>query len=181
MAAAEARLEVADPRGLRPAVNEDELMWAVQGLVAHYGLPADRLRPTLLAAGPVTDAPNMSAVLVGVTFPSGAAAVHLVTLQDYGVDAPGTTGTSMMFDPVPAGPPLVDRVFAVPLQGAIVVSAPAAGVRAEVYLEDGTLLTTLPLVNGVGSAPLPPPAAESVRILDASGGVVAESPLTGQE
>ena len=82
---------------------------------------------------------------------------------------------------MPAGPPLLDRVFAVPFQGSIVISAPAAGVLAEVYLSDGTLLTTLPLVNGVGSGLLPPPAAASVRILDASGDVVAESPLMGQD
>ena len=177
-----ARLEVADPRGLRGAVDEGELQGAVQALVAHYGLPADRLRPTLLVGGPVGGAPGMSASLVGVTFPSGAVAVHLVTREEYRNDPLGaTTSMSMFVDPVPAGPPLLDRVFAVPFQGSIVISAPAAGVLAEVYLSDGTLLTTLPLVNGVGSGLLPPPAAERVRILDASGDVVAEAPLMGQD
>jgi hypothetical protein len=180
--AADARLEVADPRGLGTAVRADELQWAVQSLVVHYGLPADRLHPTLLVAGPVAGAPGMAATLVGVTFPSGAAAIHLVTHQAPGIDASqGTTSTGTFVDPVPAGPPLLDRVLAVPSEGAIVVSAPAAGALAEVYLADGTLLGTVPLVNGVGSALLPPPAAARVRILDASGDVVAEAPLIGQD
>jgi hypothetical protein len=178
--AAGARLEVADPRGLRAAAVEEELQWAVQGLVGYYGLPAGRLRPTLLVAAPVTGEAGVTATLVGVTFPSGAMTVHLVTHQAYRIDAPQGTTSMSMFDPVPAGPPLLNRVLAVPFQGSIVISAPAAGVLAEVYLADGTLLTTVPLVDGVGSGVLPPPAAEWVRILDASGAVVGESPLMGQ-
>jgi hypothetical protein len=50
-----------------------------------------------------------------------------------------------------------------------------------VYLRDGTLLTTVPLVNGVGGGLLPPPAAERVRVLDASGAIVGESPLAGTD
>jgi hypothetical protein len=177
--AALAPVAVADPRGLLARVDGEALQWAVQALVAHYGLPADRLDPTLLAGGPVGGS-GTSTVLVGVTFPSGATTVHLLTHQGDRNAPEGASSIGMLTDPAPAGTALLDRVVAVPLGDTITVSAPAAGVLAEVYLKDGTLLTTMPLVEGAGSAPLPPPAAQRVRILDADGIVVAEAPLTGR-
>lgn len=171
-------VEVADPRGLLGRVDPAILQGAVLTLMAHYGLHAEQLDPTLLASGPVGDPRGTTAVMVGITFPSGATLVHVTALWG---EPDGSAATSTFTDPAPAGPSLLDRVFAVPLENSVVISGPAAGVLAEVYLADGTLLASVPLVDGAGSGPLPPPAAAYVRILDASGGVVAESPLMGQD
>ncbi|MDP9460742.1 MAG: hypothetical protein M3Q22_11005 [Actinomycetota bacterium] len=47
---------------------------------------------------------------------------------------------------------------------------PSAGVTAQLYQEDGTLSTTVPLVDGAGIGPLPSPSPaprlSTVRVLD---------------
>jgi hypothetical protein len=54
------------------------------------------------------------------------------------------------------------------------VIAPPAAVRVEV-VRDGALVATAPLANGVGRFPLAMPAEVTVRALDASGALVAET------
>jgi hypothetical protein len=89
------------------------------------------------------------------------------------------TSLSVVRDPVPAGTALLDQVLAIATTNALTVSAPSRGAVAEVYRSDGTLLTTMPLVDGVGIAPLAPPTTHlaTVRILDARGSLVAEVPV----
>jgi hypothetical protein len=185
LADAQAPVEVADPRGLLSAVDADELQWAVQYLVSHYGLSAERLRPTLLAAGPIGAGSSTSALLVGVTFPSGATTALVGTYWGHNDSAQGMSSMTLLTGPAPAGTGLLDRVLAVATANALIVSGPSTGVLVELYLADGTPFTTLPLVGGVGIGPLPPPATPpsrdaepgKVRILDAKGSFVAESPV----
>jgi hypothetical protein len=167
---------VADPRGLANTVDELNLQWTAEALMAHYGLPAAQLRPTLLAAGPVGAGSTTTVVLVGVTFPSGATATHLMT---YWGGPESMSSMSVMRDPVPAGTALLDQVIAIATTNALTVSAPSRGAVAETYRTDGTLLTTVPLVDGVGIVPLAPPTADlaTVRVLDARGALVAEVPV----
>ena len=178
-----AGVAVADPRGLLGVVDAEELQWTVQSLLAHYGLPAHQLRPTLLAAGPVSSGSSTSVLLVGITFPSGATTAHLTTT--WGVDEPSMTSTSRI-DPAPSGTTLLDRLIALATNNAVTVSGPFSGVTAELYRDDGTLLTTVPLVDGAGSAPLAPPSRPyervlmTVRVLDASGNVLGESTVEQQ-
>jgi hypothetical protein len=168
---------IADPRGLSGAVNGDDAQFAAGELMSYYGLTAEELRPTLLAAGPVGGGSAMSTLLVGVTLPSGATATCLVTYQR---DRQEVGSTAMLSDPEQAGTAMLDRLYAVPSANALTVSGPVAGVVAEVLLEDGTLHTSIPLVAGAGVGPLPPPAPASVRIRDASGALVAEGMLSGR-
>ena len=180
IAGAQEPIEVADPRGLAGAVNADELQWTVQMLLMHYGLPAEQLRPTLLAGGPVGAGSSTSAILVGVTFPSGATTTHLTT---YWGASGGMTSESFWAEPAPAGTALLDRIIAVASSNALTVSGPPEGAMVEVYLADGTPFTTMPLVAGTGIGPLPPPGPPRspeiarIRILDAKGSFVTEAPV----
>jgi hypothetical protein len=72
----------------------------------------------------------------------------------------------------------------------VTVSGPASGVLAEVYGANGTLLAQIPLTAGAGSAGAGSagagsapefvlPAGATVRILDAHGNLLVQSPLTG--
>jgi len=177
-------VDVADPRGLLGAADAEEVEMTVANLVAQYGLPAERLRPTLLVAGPVSPGSTTTVVLVGATFPSGATTTSLAVY--WGPDDGGMTLTTVSNDPTPAGIALLDQLIAVATSNAVVVSGPVSGVTAEVFREDGTLLTTVPLVDGAGSAPLAPPSAQhgevllTVRVLDGSGIVVAETTVEQQ-
>jgi hypothetical protein len=170
---------VADPRGLLGVTDTDELRWTLESLVSEYGRPADELRPTLLFGGPVTAGSTTSVVLVGVTFPSGATTTSLAVY--WGSDDGGMSITTSSADPAPAGVALLDRLIAVATSNAVVVSGPTTGVEAQVYRQDGTLLTTVPLVEGAGSAALAPPsrpygrALLTVRVLDGAGNVVGET------
>lgn len=182
VAAAQDPVEVADPRGLRPGVDEAELQWSVQMLLAHYGLPAEQLRPTLLVGGSVEPGSRTSVLLVGVTFPSGATTAQLSTYWR-AVATEGGTTTSTSLDPAPAGAALLDRLIAVATSTTVTISGPSTGVEAQFYAADGTLVTTVPLVDGAGIGPLLPPSATpaprlaTVRVLDGQGAVVAESPV----
>lgn len=176
-----APVEVADPRGLLELADADQLHGTVHSLAAHYGLPAARLDPTLLVAGPVSPGSRTEVLLVGITFPSGATTANLAVYWE--PDAEGGMMSVHDLDLAPAGIPLVDRLLVVATSTAVVVSGPAAGVTAEFYRDDGTLLTTVPLVAGAGTAPLTPPALPpaaalaTVRVLDRAGNVLAESPV----
>jgi hypothetical protein len=179
------QVDVADPKGLRGSVADDDLRVAVDAMTSFYLARQEDLHPTLLAGGPVTGDPESSTVLVGFTFPSGATAASVVTAHR----APGGNGGASFSitrtDVWPAGVPVLDRVFAVPAPDSVTVSGPASGVLAEVYGANGTLLAQIPLTAGAGSAgagsapEFVPPAGATVRILDAHGNLLVQSPLTG--
>jgi hypothetical protein len=142
---------------------------------------AEDLAPTPLAGGPVPGDPGRSTVLVSFTFPSGATAASLVT--EWGrsveiIDGARWSSTAVLTDVVPAGTPLLDQVFALPAPNSLTVSGPASGVLAEVYGPDGRQAARFPLTAGAASAALAVSlSGATVRILDASGAVVAESPI----
>ena len=172
---------VADPRGLRGGVDEEALQSLVHQALGYYALPAEQLRPTLLATGAVGADP---VALIGFTHPSGATSswlLRLIAVADpagpLGTTTSTTTWSSVAADGA-AGTALADRVFAVPTDGGLVVSGPAGGVAAEVLERDGTSLTTLPLTDGVGAGVVPPGAPAEVRITDAAGTVLVEAPVT---
>jgi hypothetical protein len=170
-----APVDVADPRGLRARVDDNELRYAAHVLMSRYGVPARDLRPTLLAAGPVGGGSASTEFLLGATFPSGATGAIQYSYRD--LDSTSTT-SSMTITLAPAGMPLLEQVFAMATSNSVTVSGPGSGVVAEIYLQDGRLLTTVPLVDGAGVGPLGPPAADRVRILDARGAVVVEAALS---
>lgn len=169
-------LAVADPRGLRDAVPGDLVQMAATTVLGHYGTGATGATPTLLAAGSVE---GTTTVLVGATLPSGATTTALLTSRTIAGPPDAGTSTTLSFgQAAPAGTALLERVVAAAGEQTLTVSAPSAGAVAEVYLADGTLLTTIPLVDGAGSGALPPSAPERVRVLDAAGALVGEAPLT---
>jgi hypothetical protein len=168
-------LLVSDPRGLRGTVDGVGLQRLAQDLEAYHGVLGSDVDPVLLATGRVSDG-EFEVVLLGLVLPSGA------TVAWVGVD-PGGAGVSSRFttswNPVPAGIPLLDQVLAVPVTGGgLAVSAPTTGATAEVVDRTGTVVSTLPLVAGAGVGDVPP-GARSVRILSASGAVLASAPLAG--
>jgi hypothetical protein len=172
-------LELADPRGLRDLVDESQLRTSVEDLVGRFGSTPSDLGLTILAAGPV-EGTSANTLLVGATFPSGATTgVLAVYPSEYDTSqAPlvyqAITSTAIR----PAGTTLLDRVFAVEIAEVLTVSGPEAGARADVYDEAGTLLTAVPLVRGAGAGFLPPQVPVLVRILDGSGALVTEAPVT---
>jgi hypothetical protein len=171
-----ADVEPADPRdqarfGVSPA-----LPFQTGHLLRQYGLTAEEARPTLLAAGPLS--PRRAAELVGITFPSGATGLWLTTYEPTNPDS-GMTGLELPFGA--AGTDLLDRIVAAETLGGLVVSAPD-GVRADVLDARGAVLQTVPLSDGAGTGQLSDPTASSkVRIVDASGDVVAEVPIAVYE
>ncbi|UOX99813.1 hypothetical protein [Blastococcus sp. PRF04-17] len=176
-------LEVADPRGLRDGLERRHLDHAILALEQYFGLPASELDPTLLWAGPAADGLRVTSALIGVTLPSGATAALVIGYHPYtGAAGSSQVSTLNIAAPAPPGTNLLDRVIAV--NGAemdgdwIAVSAPRSGVVAELLLEDGTVVGTIPLENGAGSGSLPygPPLPQHVRVLDADGAVVGKAP-----
>jgi hypothetical protein len=175
--------EVADPRGLRASVRDQDVRAAVEALSGYYGLPAEELVPTLLAGSPITGGSRSSVVLVGATFPSGATTAAQVIVWDAG-DGSGLRSQTALLEVAPAGTALTDRVLVVPssVPGAILltVSGPADAVLAEAHDPDGRLIMRLPLTDGAGTGGAAAnPADAVVRFYDRSGSVLAESPLTG--
>jgi hypothetical protein len=172
--------DVADPRGLRGVIRDQDLRSAVETLSGYYGTPADELRLTLLAAGPVREGSPSSVALLGATFPSGATTVAHVVVW------PGEDGVSSqvgLTEVAPAGTALLDRVLAVPssVPGAIAltVSGPDTATVAEVVGADGTPIGRLSLTDGAGSTTVDTPLdGVTVRLFDASGQFVADGPLT---
>jgi hypothetical protein len=175
--------EVADPRGLRTSVRDEDVRGAVEALAGHYGMPAEDLAPTLLAGAPISGGSRSSVVLVGVTFPSGATteAQVIVWADESGS---GLRSQVALLEVAPAGTALTDQVLVVPssVPGAILltVSGPTEAVLAEAYDPDGRLLMRLPLIDGSGTAATAAnPGDATVRLFDRSGAVLAETPLTG--
>jgi hypothetical protein len=168
-------LVVGDPRGLRSTVDGEGLQRLAQDLEAYHGVLGRGVEPVLLATGQVSGG-HLEVVLLGLVLPNGATAAWV------GVN-PGGAGVSSRFTtswhPVPAGVPLLDQVLAVPVTGrGLAVSAPPTGATAEVVDSTGAVVSALTLVAGAGVGDVPP-GARSVRILSASGAVLASAPLAG--
>jgi hypothetical protein len=173
-------VEVADPRGLRGGIDDQDLRSAVEAVTSFYVARPDALRPTLLAGGPVTGDPTRSSVLVGFTFPSGATVAALVTAHHESGENDGHSFSITSTSVAPAGTPILDRFLAVPGPDSLTVSGPVSAVLAEVYDGTGAQLTRFPLTAGAGSAPVTVAlSGATVRFLDASGTVVIQTPLTG--
>jgi hypothetical protein len=175
--------DVADPRGLRGSVRDEDLQAAVEALAGYYGMPAGDLRPTLLAGEPISGGSRSSVVLVGATFPSGATTAAQVIIWGSDDSASGLASQVGLTEVHPAGTALLDRVFAVPssVPGAILltVSGPSTGVLAEAYSADDRLIMRLPLTSGAGTTAVTAPLDDiTVRVFDDSGALLAEGPLT---
>jgi hypothetical protein len=171
-----ADVEPADPRGLLDRTDPVASAWTAAGQVAEYGLTAEQARPTLLAAGPLGARVGTYGELYGMTHPSGATSTWVVTYSPADPDSGSSLAT---FPPAPAGTALLDRVLAVQAMAGLLVSAPD-GVEAQVVDDSGAVLLTVPLERGAGTAPFNDQRyGRTVRILDATGAVLAETPLVG--
>ncbi|TFV67840.1 UNVERIFIED_ORG: hypothetical protein E4P37_01760 [Bacillus sp. AZ43] len=165
----------ADPRGLVGGIAPEITRSIVADQLAGYGLSAEQAAPTLLAAAPV-DAKGRYGELYGMTHPSGATSTWVVVGH---YQHPQEGAEIYDLPPAPAGTGLLDRAIAVPVRSTMLVSAPGAGVRAELLGAAGEVLGTVPLARGTGAVPLTGVAATvTVRVLDADGEVVAEAPVT---
>jgi hypothetical protein len=177
--------EVADPRGLRGSVREDDLQATVTALTGYYGTPADELRPTLLAGSAIPADSPTSTVLVGVTFPSGATTVALGIRWATTDDPSGSMfQVAVKNEITPAGLALRDRVFAVPcsIPGglALTVSGPSSATRVVVTGRDGTTIADTRLVSGAGAVRVSAnPDRATLRFLDDEGAQLATAPITG--
>ncbi|MGY1803330.1 hypothetical protein ACI78T_08615 [Blastococcus sp. SYSU D00922] len=170
-------VQALDPRGLADRTWQQASLWSVGSELATYGLGVETAQPTLLAAGPLGSRVNQYGELYGMTHPSGATSTWLIA---YSPGSPDAGATSMQFAPAAAGTALLDRVIAVQAMSGVLVSAPS-GVAAQVVDDAGTVLVTVPLERGAGTAPYSgPEIGVTVRILDADGDVLAEAPLEGQ-
>jgi hypothetical protein len=166
-------VDVADPRGLWDTVAGGALELAVHDLTGTYGATATQLGLTLLAGGPVGGT-STGVVLVGATFPSGATVARVGTYELGAGSAAGSVGVT---GTAPAGTALLDRVLAIGVGDVLVVSGPRVGVVAQVITGGGALLSVLPLADGAGAGRVPGAGADSVRILDRSGALVAARPI----
>jgi hypothetical protein len=164
----------ADPRALMSESDKTRLRSLTGDYLAGYGVASSQVDATLLATGPLGGSPADYGELVGATFPSGATAAWIVTSSSQRPEAASLWELPF----APAGTALLDRVLAVRVLGGLMVSAPS-GVSAEAVDAGGTVLATVPLRAGAGAGPLVNAGgATRVRILDATGGVVAEAPIT---
>lgn len=172
-----AEVAALDPHGLADRTWQQASLWSTAGELSSYGLGFEDARPTLLAAGPLGSRVNQYGELYGMTHPSGATSTWLIT---YAPDRPDGGVTTTHFPPAPAGTALLDRVVAVQAMAGVLVSSPS-GVAAQVVDASGSVLVTVPLERGAGTAPYSgPDTGATVRVLDADGDVLAEAPLEGQ-
>ena len=164
-----------DPRRLRDRVSEQAVQQVLHMAVDTYGSGLDGATATLLAAGRTGGQGEV--VLVGLTFRSGATV--LVSGSTQRATNGSTTSSMSTLDPQPAGTPVTDQLLAVPVDGDLALSGPREATTAELLDGDGTLLTTLPLVDGTGVGGAGDgPAAATVRFLAADGTVLAETPVS---
>jgi hypothetical protein len=177
--------DVADPRGLRGSVSEDDLQATVAALSGYYGTPAEDVHPTLLAGGPIAPGSPHSTVLVGMTFPSGATTVALGIRWATTDDPSGSMFQIAVKNEItPAGTALLDRVFAVPCSVpgglALTISGPSSATRVVVTGRDGTTIADTRLVRGAGVVPVSAnPDRATLRFLDDTGAVLETAPITG--
>jgi len=176
--------EVADPRGLRGSVRADDLQATVAALAGYYGIPAEDLRPTLLAGGPVEPGSPHSTVLVGVTFPSGATTGALGIRWATTDDPSGSMFQVALTEVTPSGAALADRVFAVPASVpgglALTISGPETATRVVVTGRDGATLAESGLARGAAVVRVSAnPDGATLRFFDTAGALVATAPITG--
>jgi hypothetical protein len=165
----------ADPRGLMDDADRSVLRGLTAGYLADFGVTAEQVGTTLLAAGPLDTSAGDRGQLIGATFPSGAT---IAWIETYSAGRPEAGATLWELPTAPAGTGLLDRVFAVRVLGGLMVSAPS-GVTAQAVDAGGAVLATLPLQRGGGAGPLVNAGgATRVRILDAGGALVTEAPIT---
>ena len=165
---------IADPRGLAGATQRNVAASIAGSVLDEYGVGAADALPTLLAAGPLGSRTGQYGELYGMTHPSGATELWLVTYLPSRADS----GSQIFrFPPAPVGQALMDRVIAVSAMAGLLVSAPEGG-EAQVLDPSGAVLTTIALTQGAGTGPMNDPLASKVRILDAAGNVVGEGPVT---
>jgi hypothetical protein len=169
-----ADVAIADPRGLAGATQHDVAASIAGSVLDEYAVGAADARPTLLAAGALGARTGQYGELYGMTHPSGATEIWLVTY----LPSRAESGSQIFrFPPSPVGQPLMDRVIAVSAMAGLLVSA-SDGAEAQVLDPSGAVLTTIALTRGAGSGPMNDPLASKVRILDAAGNVVGEGPVT---
>jgi hypothetical protein len=165
----------ADPRGLLDDVDRSVLRGLTGAHLADYGVTSEQVGTTLLAEGPLDASTDDRGQLIGATFPSGAT---IAWIETYSTERPGEGASLWELPGGPAGTALLDRVLAVRVLGGLMVSAPS-GVSAQAVDARGTVLATIPLRQGGGAGPLVNAGgATRVRVLDAAGGVVVETPIT---
>jgi hypothetical protein len=173
------------PRRGEVEMTEDFIVGeTTASLLAEYALTEDQARPSVLVSGDGHgDADGTErAVLIGLTFPSGATGVWLLT---YEKQPDGWSSTLGRLPHAPAGTRVEERLVAVPVDGAhLALHAPAAAVRAEVLTAEGAVLGSVDLVDGgyVGEVPggsFAPSTdgAATVRAVDAAGRTVSEGPI----
>lgn len=164
-----------DPLGLRSGVSDRAVSAVLWSITSQYGAALDGSTAVLLAAGPLPGTAQ-EMTLVSLTFPS---ARTVLWAGLFATDSAGGSTGSTTSALLPAGVPMDDQLVALPVPGgALAVHGPTEGVAAQVLDRDGALLTTVPLQSGSGVGAVPPPAAASVRVVDATGAVVAEGPVT---
>jgi hypothetical protein len=119
---------------------------------------------------------SAGALLVEARFPSGATLAYAASWADpQAFPQPPLHSTTRTW---PAGTAATDRVFAVGLADALIISGPSQAALTEIRLADGTPVATLPLLDGAVVAPPQPSDADSVRILDESGAELVSAPIT---
>jgi hypothetical protein len=165
----------ADPRGLLDRLNPDHVNLAVVSLASTFGMPSAALDPVLLWAGRNGEQASDSSLIVGVTLPSGATAVSVVSYRPFAGGQVSEVNYQVVAAPQGPGTALLDRTIAVPTLEGIVVVGPRSGVRAEA-LENGEVVTAFPLDDGGGATVLPEQTyPDTVRVLDADSAVVGET------
>jgi hypothetical protein len=167
------------PGGTPPAPAV--LAAALVGVAVPLGVEPAALDPELLWSGPLPAGERPGSVAVVVAHSPGGALV--VTTWAGGAGAPVACGTQTPPGNADVAGLTVARVCALPSPAGrsdderwLVVTAPAAAVRAEVVDRHEQLLADLPLDGGSAVVPLPEEAAE-VRTLDASGRQLAETAI----
>jgi hypothetical protein len=170
-----------DPGRADVVIDENQIVdQAAAGILAAYGLSEEQGSPVVLAEG-TTDG-GKGVVLLGLTFPSEATGVWLLTYEE---QEQGWVSSVSRLPHAPAGTPVEQRLTAVAVDGThLAVHAPAAAVRVEVLTTQGAEIGSVDVRDGAyvgevpgGSFAQGADGAAKVRALDASGAVLAEASI----